>query len=235
MKRVFTFLFGLFLGLLFSLLLANFLLLPILTKSQKIITMPDLTGMTEKEAESEIKRWGLVIGEKKWAYNWQYPEGKVIATHPKARTRVKKGRVVEITLSKGRGKTVVPDFQGKKISEFLSSLAMAGLLSQVETIYGEEDGVIKTCIPQSGTTLEKGSIVRVLVSQKEGFVVMPRVIGLKLETAKRLLDSLNLKIDEIREKESEEEPGVVIFQYPEEEMRVRSGGKVVLVLAKRKE
>lgn len=232
MKKVFIICLGIFSGLIFSLLLVNFILMPILTKWQKVVVMPGVVGLTENEAEDLLKKAGLEIGEKHWAFSQQYPAGRVIAQEPRANVKVKRKRVVELTLSKGRGKTVVPDFSGKGLSEFLEMLMLAGLSAKVETVYGEDDGGVKTCIPGPGTLLEKGSVVRVLVNQKEGFVLMPRLIGLKLEEAKRLLDSLHLVLDEVREKESEEEAGIIIFQYPEEEMRIRIGGRVVLVRAK---
>ncbi len=232
MKKVFAFCLGIFLALVFSLLLVNFILMPILTKRQKVVIMPEVVGLTENEAEDLLRKAGLEIGEKRWAFSLQYPEGRVIAQEPRANVKVKKKRIVELTLSKGRGKTVVPDFSGRGLSEFLEMLMRADLSAKVETVYGEEEGGVKTCIPSPGTLLEKGSVVRVLVNQKEGFVLMPRLVGLKLEEAKRVLDSLHLVLDEVREKESEEEAGTIIFQYPEEEMRIRIGGRVVLVQAK---
>ncbi|MEO0102381.1 MAG: PASTA domain-containing protein [candidate division WOR-3 bacterium] len=232
MKKVFAFCLGIFLALVFSLLLVNFILMPILTKRQKVVIMPEVVGLTENEAEDLLRKAGLEIGEKRWAFSLQYPEGRIIAQEPRANVKVKKKRIVELTLSKGRGKTVVPDFSGRGLSEFLEMLMRADLSAKVETVYGEEEGGVKTCIPSPGTLLEKGSVVRVLVNQKEGFVLMPRLVGLKLEEAKRVLDSLHLVLDEVREKESEEEAGTIIFQYPEEEMRIRIGGRVVLVQAK---
>ncbi|MEO0099015.1 MAG: PASTA domain-containing protein [candidate division WOR-3 bacterium] len=230
----FRFFLGIVSGFLLTLFLINFLIMPMLTKSQKVIVMPDLIGMGEAAAESLLKNFGLEIGEKRWAFSLEYSEGKVIAQNPRPRIKVKKGKVVEITLSKGRGKAIVPDFSGKKVSEFLEALALVGLEAKLETVYGENEGEVKNCIPGPGSVLEKGSVVRVLVVKREGFVLMPRLVGLKLEEARRVLDSLGLVLEEVREKEGEEEAGTVIFQYPEEEMRVRIGGKVVLVLTKGK-
>ncbi len=231
-RQVFVFIFGAGLAWFFGLFFLGLVLMPILTKTQKVITMPNLIGLGEKEAEVLLKREGLQIGEKKWAFNLQYPEGKVVAQSPRPNLRVKRGRIVELTLSKGRGKTLVPDFSGKKVDEVLDAIELVGLEAKVETVFGEEEGEVMTLVPSPGTPLEKGSVVRVLVGQREGFVLMPRLIGMRFDEAKRVIDSLNLTLEEVREKESEEDAGVVIFQYPEEEMRVKIRGKVVLVLAK---
>ncbi len=230
---IWKFLLGLISAFFVGAILTNFLIMPLLTRSGKVIVMPNLIGMEEKEAVAVLRGKGLEIGEKRWAFSLKYPEGVVIAQNPRFGIKTKRGRIVEITLSKGRGKTVVPDFKGKSLAELLSAINLAGLEARVETTYGDEEGEIIALLPAPGTILDKGSVVKILIGQKESFVVMPRIIGRTLSEANRILDSLGLIIGEVREREGEEEEGRIIFQYPEEEMRVKIGEKVVIVLAKK--
>ncbi len=63
-------------------------------------------------------------------------------------------------------------------------------------------------------------------------VKMPNLIGKKLEDAKRIIDSLNLKLESITERPDTRFPaGYVIIQNPRPGMRVKEGRRVYFVVS----
>ncbi len=234
MRKIIVFFLGGFVGFITALLFLNFILMPILTKIPRTVLVPNLIGLSQLMAESQLKKVGLAARIKELAFSPQYSEGVVIAQSPMPGVAVKKGKIVDLTLSKGRGKTIVPSFQGKTIEDFLSILTISGLTGRIETVYGEKEGEILSVLPPPGTIIEKGKLVRILFTQKEGFVTMPTLIGLSLPEVKKVVESLSLVLDEVREQESEEAAGKVIFQYPEEGLNIKKGEKVMVILGRRR-
>lgn len=63
--------------------------------------VPDLRGLTKKQAEKELKKAGLELGEVTEEYSDEVPEGQVIRQSTSANTTVQSGNKVDITISKG--------------------------------------------------------------------------------------------------------------------------------------
>jgi serine/threonine-protein kinase len=74
------------------------------------ITVPDLTGMTTAQAEAELKKYRLVLGENPgYEFSEKYEEDLIIDQDYKPYSKVKPGRVISVTLSKGPERLEFPD------------------------------------------------------------------------------------------------------------------------------
>ena len=73
-------------------------------KEEKIVEVPDLTGLTEATAKGKLESAGLTIGEVTYEYNSNVPEGEVFSQSIAAKTEVKEGTAVGFVISKGAEK-----------------------------------------------------------------------------------------------------------------------------------
>ncbi len=78
--------------------------------------VPDLKGMTRKQAKAALEEAGLVLGNVTEEYSDDVEEGKVIRQSTSANTTVQSGNSVDITISKGPEETTTSytaSFSGK--------------------------------------------------------------------------------------------------------------------------
>lgn len=97
------------------------------SKGGESVEMPDLKGLSKADAEARLKKMGLVVGS---VYEKASEEeaGTVIATDPKAGSKVTKGQKVDITISKGKKdtKVSVPDVTGLTLESAEERIKEAG-------------------------------------------------------------------------------------------------------------
>lgn len=92
-------------------------------------------------------------------------------------------------------------------------------------------GIIISQVPEPGTTVKKGSTIRVLVSKGEASATMPAIKGLSLREAKLLIENANLSVGEITWYEDEGFPdGVVVESYPVAGTVLKANSPVQLVV-----
>lgn len=76
-----------------------------ISKGPKEVPVPDLYGVSEKEASRLLENMGLKLGSVGQDYSGKVGIGDVIAQDPAAKTKVKKGSSVNITVSLGEEQT----------------------------------------------------------------------------------------------------------------------------------
>jgi eukaryotic-like serine/threonine-protein kinase len=98
------------------------------------------------------------------------PEGDVISQNPAGGTEVSKGETVTITVSTGTPQVDIPDVIGLSESSAKSRLKSAGLkpVTQERTVTDpSQDGVVVEQRPGSGTQLDKGAEVVIVIGVVE--------------------------------------------------------------------
>jgi len=150
---------------------------------------------------------------------------------------VKSGRSVKVVVSAGVKVSEVPDVVGLPLQQAIMTLQKAGFAvgdmyyASVDTM--PENTAIET-IPTRGTPLPLGSKVSLAVNQSgEGRTVfMPQLIGMPLERARAILDSLSLGIAEIAKvKDTLYLPHTVLDQTPTRNAPLVRGDSVRLTIS----
>lgn len=132
------------------------------------IEMPDLKGMTKAAALERIKKAGLKIGSVNERFSSDDDAGNVILQDPRYRTKITKGQVVDIIISKGAkmSKVRLPDFTGSTF-EFAKTNT-ASLKLQIGNIVrrssNQPEGIIISQSPTAGTEVNEGTKVYFVVS-----------------------------------------------------------------------
>ena len=128
------------------------------------VRVPDVSGLTPKQATKQLERKGLIVSsEIKKDYTDEIKKGKISKTKPKANEVVKKGATITLYKSLGSEKIKIEDYTNKDYNKVQAELEVKGL--QVSIDYkvvedkakykGKEDLIIGQSV-EKGTNLVKG-------------------------------------------------------------------------------
>ncbi|MBP3234094.1 MAG: Stk1 family PASTA domain-containing Ser/Thr kinase [Eubacterium sp.] len=73
-------------------------------EEEKIVRVPDLSGLTETTARGSLESVGLSVGDVSYEYSSSIPEGEVVSQSIAPETEVKEGTAVGFVISKGAEK-----------------------------------------------------------------------------------------------------------------------------------
>ena len=131
------------------------------------ITVPDVSGMSEDEAQSALEKEGFKKISSEFEYSDSVAEGDVIGTTPAANSKATKDTEIVMKVSKGAEKKTVPNVVGQKDEDAQNAIKSAGL--NVGTVtYDYNDSVPKgQVVSQSvdgGKKVAAGTSVGLVVS-----------------------------------------------------------------------
>jgi len=131
------------------------------------VVVPDLTGMKFENAKEKLDAIDLQARMAGSVYEMKYPEGCVVSQRPEAGRRVKVGRMVNLIVSSGVRKVVVPNLLGRPVTQADAVLSAVGLqLGEVrqENNPDVSEGAIIAQEPLPGEETGTGQVVDLLVS-----------------------------------------------------------------------
>lgn len=132
------------------------------------ITVPDVSGMDEAEAQRTLEAEGLKVGTSEAVYSSKYDEGIVIGTTPASGSKVTEDTEIVMQVSKGSEKATVPNVVGKSDSDAQSAITGAGLkVGTVTYDYNEDvsEGKVVSQSPSGGKKVEAGTEIDLVVSR----------------------------------------------------------------------
>ena len=158
-------------------------------------------------------------------------EGNVVETEPATGEKVECESVVTILVSKGAQLVDVPDVTGQQEADAVAAIEGAKLIADVD----EEDsdlpaGQVIRQSPAGGTEAKKDAVVTLVVSNGEGTVNVPNVIGQPENTAISTLRSrgaANITVVE-QETEDQSQDGRVTDQAPAAGTQIRASDEVTI-------
>lgn len=144
---------------------------------EELVSVPDVTGMSESEAVSLLKSKGFTVGNPNLAYSDTVEKDKVIAQSPAAGSAQKKGSDILLTVSRGREPVTVPDVVNKSKSAAESALAESGLRAECSEEYSDTvaAGAVMQQNPASGKKVTRGSTVTLVISKGKKYTVEPDI------------------------------------------------------------
>lgn len=217
-----------------GILLANFMIMPLLVGKGEVVVVPNVCNISLDEAIEELKSAELegVVVERR--FDRIIEEGNVIIQEPLPDARVKKGRIINLTVSLGAETVSVPDLAGVNYEQGASIIRKIGLVvAKVDSVFSDsvETGKIIETIPEADAVVKKGDGIRVVLSK--GLIKrMPNVVGQQLSRAQVILERIGLVIGKIEEVQGSGGKGTIIVQNPEPERIVESGDTVTLIVIK---
>ena len=132
------------------------------------VIVPSLAGLTVREATSELADLGLDLKVEREEFNEDIPEDRVINSSPAGGGRISPDGTVEVTISKGKERYIVPTLQGLKIE------IAEGLITDNKLVVGEvieefssefPKGFIMRSSPAAGERIKRDSQVTLYLSK----------------------------------------------------------------------
>ncbi len=136
----------------------------VVSQGRQPVSVPDVTGKSQAEAEAALTTAGLAVGDVTQAYSDTVAQGYVISSDPAAGSPdVLKGDGVSLVVSQGPEMVTVPDVTGKSEQEARSDLEGAGLVVSVSRVLGGLFGTARSTDPAAGASVRKGSTVTLYI------------------------------------------------------------------------
>ena len=128
--------------------------------------VPDVVGMTEREARLALESEGFTVSEAVPEVS-DLPRGQVLATIPAVGQVATLPVAVRLRTSAGPSSVAVPDVTGRPLAEARVQLEQVGLTTGRATAGSEGSGAPGTVVrqdPAPGTSVRAGSAVRLTVA-----------------------------------------------------------------------
>ncbi|MBN2465051.1 PASTA domain-containing protein [candidate division WOR-3 bacterium] len=222
------------LALALAVVLLNWVVMPLVVRSGREATVPNVIGLDRFAAEESLVNAGLTLGEVRSVSNATVLPDNVVAQHPEPGQTVKLGRRVNIDVSRGGARINVPHVEGLSLSRATALLTESGLsVAGVESLRAPAlpPGQVISTHPPAGIEVDEGERVFIQVASRVGNFPMPNLVGLNIEIARGLITAQGLIIGEVKQAPSDEPPGSILIQYPEEGMTVRDLDTVSMIIA----
>lgn len=186
-----------------ALLLVTQLSLKLITRHNKVITVPDMTNLSVQDARIVAKRYNIRTEVVDSVYVNRMEKGYVFSQNPAAGSQVKKDRSIKLTINAYQTKMVkMPNLVGYSLRQAKTEILAAGLtvgkLSYREDLATNNvlDQFIKGRYIAPGSEVEAESPVDLLLglSPDDNRTYIPYLIGFTLPVARDNIfeNSLNL-------------------------------------------
>src|SRR5262249_19138292 len=185
------------------------------------VTVPQLMGRTQEEAEQILRSRGLKLKGSSSRFSSEVAEGRVLEQIPPSGTHLKVDRTVRVLLSLGEQRYAVPNLIGTSLRAAQLTLSQRRLLLG-NTVYAHtsegDSSTVVYQVPKAGTQEGGDPSVDILISlgPPAEYFIMPDVIGKPAELVAARARNEGFRIGKMNfRKYPGVEPGVVIQQKPQ--------------------
>lgn len=203
-----------------------------------MVTVPSVIDVNEKDAINLLTEKGLEVSIKERVFDKSIIKGNVISQSINSQTSVKKGTVIELTISKGRELLRVPNIVGFSLDDVKDIIKKNGF--KIGTTSNEDSdapkGQIIKQLPKEGEEVESGTEINIILSngqkkeKTDNKITVPSVLSYEQEEAISLLKKSNLDV-KIESESSNVARNLVIKQKPEPSSKVEQGTTVTIVIS----
>jgi len=144
----------------------------VVSLGQKLVSIPQVAGLSVRQAMLDMETAGLGVGEIVWAFSDTLPEKVVVFSYPAAGSEIVLGSSVNLAVNRGRAAdfTYVPTVVGLTLNEADTRLREKFLKRGVITYRIDERYLPETVLEQSepgGAELDIGTEIDLVVSAME--------------------------------------------------------------------
>ncbi len=165
------------------------------TRSQ-LVTVPALVGMTPAAAKEALTPNDVSLTVAGEDFSTTVPKGAILATTPSAGATIKRGDTITARTSAGPQMVKLPKVVGTKQAKAEANLRALGLTSTATEEFSESfaTGLVVSSTPKSGTSVQVGTAVALVISKGPPPVTVPSVVTMDRNSAVARLKSLGLKV-----------------------------------------
>ncbi len=202
------------------------------SKGRPIVTVPNIVGKSLQDATNQLKELGLSIGERTQAFS-DKDVGTVLDQDPNPGREVRSGDRVDVSISQGEERGIVPSVIGQDEADASAILANAGFrVNRVREPHPTaETGTVFDQDPAGEAEAPPGSVVDIFISEGPEQFGMPDVRGDPEADAVNELESRGLEVRVVRQFTADpSERGKVIDQNPSSGTTVSRGDTVEITV-----
>ena len=204
-----------------------------LFESTPIVIVPEIEGMTLREAEEALTAVGLAVGEVELVYS-EAASGTVLSQDPEPGTGVAPDSTVDISVSQGQEMFQIPNLIGMSEAEAIAKVNSAGFeLAAIQREFNKEieEGQVFQQDPPPGGNAIAGTEITLVVSRGTQLVKVPSVINKKLGDARTELEQAGFAVKMVEASSDEIATGVVISQSPDPGVSIEAGSPVTITVS----
>jgi serine/threonine-protein kinase len=210
--------------------------LPSMVHQKEIVSVPEIQGLELEEAIAELDNFNLNYQITSEQYNESYDAETVIKQVPAPNAKVKEGRPVYLTISKGKQQVSAPSLVGLDLRGARIELMQKGLnLGKIDYQNSEDfpkDTIISQSIP-SGKEVLLGKEIDVTVSLgSKSMIAVPSLVGLDFEDAVNIITDVGFEVGTVTYRDSQTFlTNTVIETYPNQFEMVPKGTIINMIIA----
>jgi serine/threonine-protein kinase len=197
------------------------------------VEVPAVAGLKETDAENALKAANLdpVVS---YQNSLDVTSGLVISQDPAARASVGKGTKVNLVISQGEAKSVVPEVVGLPIDQAKTAVTNARLVVGKITNMASDrpKGEVLSSDPAYNKQVKPGTTVNLTVSTGVALVEVPNVVGQPYAQAYAILTQAGFNVPQPSQEISDKvPPGNVLRQVPAAGEKLPAGSNVSIIVA----
>lgn len=172
----------------------------VVSKGQERYIIPtDLAGKDPAKAQKALEALTLNVAGTKQVYDDKVKLGRVVRTNPAGGEKVKRATDVTLYISKGPAPVTIPAIAGQDVKKVKAQLTKLGLKNDVvEEIFDASPlGSVISSNPSPGTTVPRGTTVKLTVSKGPPLVAVPDVVGKKKSDAIAALKAAGFQVQAV--------------------------------------
>lgn len=210
---------SLFAAALLGVVFIDFVVMPgVVGIERDMKVVPSIAGLSIDQGREKLFATGLLTEIRSREYDKTVPDGCILSQNPGPGEKVKKGRRILVTVSKGKEFAVIPNVKKMTERQARIELKKNGItIGDVKKSFNNEyatDAVIDA-FPAGGTTISRDMKVDLFISKgtKPTSAEMPNIVGESLNEAQKKIEESGLSVGKISYKnDSSLLPGTVIAQ-----------------------
>jgi eukaryotic-like serine/threonine-protein kinase len=175
--------------------------------------VPQVTGFPQSLARTELKGLGLHVRVGAPRHS-DVATGHVVATDPRAGSKVKSDGTVTLFLSLGPVKVAVPQVTGQAVAQAISALKAAGFKTVTQVQVPSDtvnQGIVVSTDPAGGTLAPKNQPIAVQVSAGPP---LPNFVGAQFAAAQAAAAAGGYQVNQVPDTKSTQPQGTVTGQSP---------------------
>ncbi|MFA5405523.1 MAG: PASTA domain-containing protein [Ignavibacteria bacterium] len=226
-------------ALIFLFFLFNYVIMPWYVKHTSLVKVPNVVGLQYNEAKNVLENSGLDVKQGDVRYDESKPIGLVIDQNPAVDQMVKNGRRIYLIVCGGEQLVEVPKLIGRTLRDAKFTLEQRNLqvgeiVKKFTNEYAED--VVVSQIVQPSSKVKRLAKIDLIISngQQIGDIIIPDIIGKKLEEAKKILEEKKLKVGKITYQASDLPSGQIIDQYPKKDKSAKENAPIEIFIAKKR-
>lgn len=214
--------------------------LPMLSNGKEVI-VPDVAGMSEKEAIKTLQDAGFKIAdETKEIASDEVEEGKVVKTNPKAETKKRKGKEITLYISTGSSQVEIEDYTGQNVNEVKGKLEALGLYVSIEKSDDYNNSKETSTSEIIGQSIDAG---QKLAPKEKIILYIPNITikypdfarGYTVDTVQSFCDTYGIVLNVEYVKNNDYTPGTIYYQSKAANVTVSSGDSLNIKVAEAEE